>query len=465
MTTRRLTAGGSTWGWCLLAFIVLSAVSRLVPPMQSPDETSHLMRAAMLANGQWSLQAAPAGTPRELNGLGGWVDKNLALFGHDFLAIATRQNSRSPLELQHHHATLPWAGEAVFYPAPGTGYYFPLIYAPQAIALGVGKAMGLGIASSYQLARSLTLLVVCLVTALAWWRFAPNAAAVVVATLPMGLFQAVSPTLDGLTTALALLAISEFFRQLSVPARSNGAPAWLLWACLFLVITSRTHLLPMLLMPLYLAWRRRSWPTGVGGLVLVVACVAWIFYAMANTTDARVVREHATTEILRAYLSHPLGFLQLVGGTLAHENNLVFYAQSFIGILGWLDTPLLPGSYPLIGTAVFAAVLASVPWGNAGANAGPRLCLVAVSAGAVMMTFLALAATWTPYPAVAIEGVQGRYFVVPALLLCYGLGSPDPVGKGLLSIRSWRALVMATAVTLSLGSLILTLQQRYHLVF
>ena len=448
----------SVWGWCLVAFVVLSALSRLVPPMQSPDETSHLMRAAMLANGQWGLQPAPADTPPELRGLGGDVDKHLALFGHDFLAIASQQNRQSPAELQRHHADLGWAGSTVFYPVPGTGYYFPLIYAPQALALKLGQAVGWGIAPSYQLARSLTLLVVCIVTALAWRRVPPNPAVVALVALPMGLFQAVSPTLDGLTTALALLAISEFLHHVASPARQGDAPRtpWLLWGCLFLVATSRTHLVPMLLLPLYLAWRQGSARAWAGWVVLVAACGAWVLHAMANTTDVRVVRAHSTAEILYNYLAHPWDFLRLVGQTLVHDNNLVFYGQSFVGILGWLDTPLPALYYPLIGAALGAAVLASV--GRKGAGLGPRACLAMASGGAVMMVFLALAATWTPYPAMAIEGVQGRYFLVPALLLGYSLGGPSAAVR-------WRAAVAAVAVALSLCALIVTLHGRYHLVF
>ena len=463
MSARKLAAGGSTWAWCLLAFMTLTALSRLVPPMQSPDENSHFMRAAMLANGQWSLQAAPAGTPSELSGIGGWVDKNLALFAFESLAIATRQNSKPPMELREHHQALHWAGDKVFYPVPGTGYYFPLIYAPQALALGLGEALGLGIATSYQLTRSLTLVVICLLIALAWQRFTPNAAVVAVGTLPMALFQAISPTLDGLTTALALLAISEFLRRLSSPPPADTGSAWLLWTSLFLVITSRTHLAPMLLMPLYLAWRHRSGRDWSGGLVLWAACAAWVVYAMANTTDARVVRQHTTIDILRDYLTHPLSFLRLVGDTLAHDNNLTFYAQSFIGILGWLDTPLIARSYLLIGAALMAALLASVPWRNERANAATRLCLVVVSASAVLLTFLALAATWTPYPAIAIEGVQGRYFLVPALLACYALGPIQPRAEATASCWRWRSLVAAAAAATSVGALIATLQARYQL--
>ena len=46
--------GTSFWPasvWALGAFVLLSVLSLLVPPMQSPDENAHLMRAEMLSRG------------------------------------------------------------------------------------------------------------------------------------------------------------------------------------------------------------------------------------------------------------------------------------------------------------------------------------------------------------------------------------------------------------------------------
>lgn len=167
-------------GWWLSVFLLLSALSLMLPPMQSPDENAHLLRAGMLAEGQWRLQPAPADTPRDLAGLGGWVDKNLIDFSSTYLAVATRTQGMPPSEIKTQVASLHWALETAFYPVPGTGYYFPLIYAPQAIALWVGRAANLTMAHSYQLVRTTTLLLVCTLLALAWGRLPPNPAVIAI---------------------------------------------------------------------------------------------------------------------------------------------------------------------------------------------------------------------------------------------------------------------------------------------
>ena len=50
-----------------------------------------------------------------------------------------------------------------------------------------------------------------------------------------------------------------------------------------------------------------------------------------------------------------------------------------------------------------------------------RAALLLSSIGAVATIFLAMLVTWTPHPALYIDGVQGRYFLIPALLIAYAL--------------------------------------------
>lgn len=452
------------WGWCIIAFGLLGALSLMLPPMQSPDEHAHLMRAEMLARGQWRLQLPPSGTPTELFGLGGQVDQNLALFSFTFVAIATHQNSATPAQLLRSHQDLQWANSTRFSPATGTGYYFPLIYAPQALALKLGHVLDLSILDSYQLARSLTLLLSCALMALAMRKCAPNPAVLATLALPMCIFQVISPTLDGLTTALAALAISDFWQRVRSPEPVAKSPL-LIYACLFFVVTSRIHLGPMLLLPMYLAWQQRSLREWAGTAFLVLICLAWTFHAMVAMQEVRLYAEHSASELLRIYLTQPQVLLELIWNTLQHEGRLKFYWQSFIGILGWLDTPLSDLQYRLIGASLALSVLASWRRPNQRSDAKPRLVMIGAASASICIAFLAMAVTWTPYPADVIEGVQGRYFLVPALLICYSLGNPGAYGEGMDSVQPWRLVVAAASAAISLVALILTLHGRYHLVF
>ena len=452
------------WGWGIVAFVLLSALSLMLPPMQSPDEHAHLMRAEMLARGQWRLQLPPSGTPTELFGLGGQVDENLALFSFTFVAIATHKNSATPAQLRQNYQYLQWANSTRFSPATGTGYYFPLIYAPQALALKLGHELDLSVLGSYQLTRSLTLLLSCALIALAVYKCAPNPAVVATLALPMCVFQVISPTLDGLTTALAALAISDFWQRVRSPVPVTTSPL-LIYACLFFVVTSRIHLGPMLLLPAYLAWQQRSLRAWSGAAFLVLICLAWTVHAMISMQEVRLYAKHSASELLRIYLAQPQVMLELIWNTLQHEGRMKFYWQSFIGILGWLDTPLSNVQYQLIGASLGMSVVASWRLPNQCSDAKPRLVMIGAALGSICIAFLAMALTWTTYPAEIIEGVQGRYFLVPALLICYSLGNPEACGGKWESVWSWRTLVAASSAATSLVALIFTLHERYHFVF
>jgi uncharacterized membrane protein len=71
------------------------------------------------------------------------------------------------------------------------------------------------------------------------------------------------------------------------------------------------------------------------------------------------------------------------------------------------------------------------------------------SAAAVLLTLLIF---FTPHPAESIRGVQGRYFLIPALILAYSAADmrPAPVRsrQGLRDLVSWTVLVMSASTAL-----------------
>ena len=76
------------------------------------------------------------------------------------------------------------------------------------------------------------------------------------------------------------------------------------------------------------------------------------------------------------------------------------------------------------------------------------------------MIFLSQLVTWTAHPATLIEGVQGRYFVMPMVLLGYVL-------SGLAHARTrfqsrLAALALSGFALCSLTTLSFTLLSRYH---
>ena len=162
-TPRRLGAHAfSEWKvasllW-LLALSLAMVISSLVPPMQSPDEVGHLYRAFLISQGQLLLQqdngldVILATTPAS-RGAGGMIDEGLIHFSTVHLEVVREANKRFTAEEQGAINDLRWSGQRQHLDIPGAGYYFPVIYFPQALGLAAGQFFDLSIAQSYYLAR------------------------------------------------------------------------------------------------------------------------------------------------------------------------------------------------------------------------------------------------------------------------------------------------------------------------
>ncbi len=95
--------------------------------------------------------------------------------------------------------------------------------------------------------------------------------------------------------------------------------------------------------------------------------------------------------------------------------------RSFIGEPGWLDVDL-PDAYHALACLILAAALLLGFGGRRSSRPTPRwrpaawaglLGILAAVGGVMLVQYL----TWTATGAAAIEGLQGRYFIPPALML------------------------------------------------
>jgi uncharacterized membrane protein len=267
-----------------------------------------------------------------------------------------------------------------------------------------------------------------------------------------------SPTLDGITTCLAVLALSIFWRRLAARDDLPAGYSWALAACVALLASSRVQLLPLLALPFYLAWARGSRRDAMAGLAAGFLSAGWLAYALTHTVDQRVTRGQTTGELLRQYIMDPGAYFSIVWQSLIDSKASRFYADSFVGVLGWLDTLLPLWSYPALWWGLAACAVASVLRARLTEAPLARAGLALAALACFGLVFFALLITWTPHPATIVEGVQGRYFIVPAIVLAYSMGATiAPTGW---RWPAWMAVFATTAV--SMNALIATLLARYH---
>jgi uncharacterized membrane protein len=453
------------WLGILLAGTLMAL---LVPPMSAPDEIDHVARAELLSRGQWNLIIPPRpvnGTPADLAYFaqsGGMVDAGLIEFIQRHFSLIKNPAHRLSAADQAAIEKIRWSERRVFHPVPGTGYYFPAIYLPHAAGLAVGRALDLGVAQSYRLTRFVVLATTIGLLAWAFSLIVPPMPVVALLMLPMSLFQAISPVLDGLTVSLSLLCFGLFFRSLQGTDEDRLSRAIALALGLFVLVTTRVQLLPMLALPFLLAWRHRRPRQAILGAAAIALSATWLIVAVRATIDTRVTRTITTIDAIAYYLSHPDRLVGVLWSTVNDPNLQAFYGQSFIGVIGWLDAPLMRPFYAVLslGLFVFIIMAASSPrsWRDHGLL---RLVLIGMGLTSSLLVFFAMLVTWTPHPALQVSGVQGRYFLVPAMLVCLGLShwTEQAPGEGPSRFR----LVLWTAfTTTSVLALVQTALNRYH---
>lgn len=426
---RRPIRRGVYLGIFCLAFFLACALARLIPAFQSPDEVTHLLRADMVGNGQLLLEK-PA--PDASGYIGGYADRHLAHFGNwmeKITGVGKKKEELSATWLMDQASQHGWANDRQFVNVAGTSYYLPLIYLPHAVGLSVSRHLDWSMRASYDFTRALVTFTVLALLAWAWQLLPANLLVRALVLMPMSAFQILSPTIDGLCIAMTLVLAGLAIAEYQAGLRGGSAPPsrWRFAAILgftFVLVTSRTHLLPLLALPLLLLCQRFSWARFGGFGLLCGASLGWTLYVLLTTMDGRVERTHSTLQIVQIYLADPLYFLGLAGSTLADPDKGPFLAHSFVGVLGWLDTfipkPAMQGIWAVL--ALMALLATAYAQREERPYTALRAVLTACALSSTLLAFFALAVTWNDYPVAAISGVQGRYFIMSALLFALAIG-------------------------------------------
>jgi hypothetical protein len=395
-------------------------LSLIVPPGSSPDEPSHLLRAYWLTKGVITLD-----TPVGMSS-GQMVDDSLVGYVNTPSALSHHPGEAATADSAH---PIMWSGRSHFIENPGVGYYFPLIYAPQAVGLALGEHLSLSVDHSYRLARFCALVFVLLTIALALRVHTPNPFTLALLALPICLFQDISTAQDGVAIATYLLALSLFVRGMD---RSRSFPARMavaLCITVFAIVTCRNNLLPMVICPFAVAYVRRSKAGIAAALLVLIGSLAWTAIALKTTTDLRIVRSQPTSFFIHHYVAHPTDFLAILSHTLTHAGQLRFYAESFVGVLGRLDIALPTPFYQATGALLAVLAVLSLSARHLREDYATRLVLLLVAGGSGLLVFFAMATTWTPWGSPMIEGVQGRYFICSFLALGYALSGSSEGGR------------------------------------
>ena len=88
----------------------------------------------------------------------------------------------------------------------------------------------------------------------------------------------------------------------------------------------------------------------------------------------------------------------------------------FVGVLGWLDTPLGSDVYVSYGVLLFIFAAISFQRNITCLVNWRHIFLILVALASAFLLFIMMLASWTTHLSHVIKGIQGRY--LPLLLYC-----------------------------------------------
>jgi uncharacterized membrane protein len=401
----RLTPAGV---FARLGGVSLALLIFVTPPFQVPDEQQHFYRSYHLSTGR--LTAEPkAGVD------GAEIPRSLVELSSHFLGSSALHQERPILR---HSAAERFAmfdlrldpDRRVF--TPFFSLYNPLPYAPQALAIAGGRAMGVGPLGLLYLARAANALAAGLLIFLALRIFpVGRLTALVITLLPMSQYLLASVSADALTIAggglfAAVCARAVVERRLSIPgvglALLSGA----------LLCEAKVVYAPILFAGVYgllgagAGARRRF---NMGQIAIALACVvpAFLWVLLNRPTVSTVQAGSDIAAQLGFILEHPLRVFQVFGSSMVHQAWPL--SREAIGVLGWINVDLPGWLYVTLIAALLASLAAERE--QRPLPPGAAVWWIGLCGLCVLLIELALYLYWTRVGGGVVRGLQGRYFL------------------------------------------------------
>lgn len=401
------------------------------PPFQSPDEFCHFYRAFQLLEGRIIAE-------RQVNEVGGNIPVSVVKAFEPFEPMRFDPMTKVDTSVVAQLLKEPFESEPrMWQDFRNTAMYTPVAYAPAFAGIWAAKLSGLSALKMMYAARLATLL--CWVgLVFAAIRLTPvfKWVAVLIGLLPMHIFLAGSLSADVMTNGLTMLLIALILRSAFA---GKGTFNWreaasILVVSMLLALTKYVYFLLAALAIMIPTERFGSMKRKAVYLCLLAGAdialnIIWIW--LLGEVAVPVAWSEPGNQA-KFIMAHPWEYAKVLDATLSISWDI--YTQSFIGVLGWLDTWLPPWIYPSY-LAVMLGVAVVDKGGGRPMRFGERL-LVVVTCSAMFVLILTsqyILYTIPRYP--TILGVQGRYFIpmsMAALLVLYN--RKVKVKEGLISI-------------------------------
>lgn len=433
----------------------------LTPPFQVPDEVQHFYRAYQLS--EFHLRAEV-----QNGAAGGTFPSSLpqvvkaSVYTSDGIAYpATPEPIAKTLQLR----SIPLdPSTRQFVAFPGSAFYSPLPYVPQALGIAAGRAMGAGPLLLLYLGRLCNCLSALALLCLAVY-CAPFADEVFIfaGLLPMSLYLYASISPDAAVIGCALA-----FTALSIAAGAQGSwgtrSLWLAAALAAVFCSVKPPYAPMLLAGIVPGLFRpgsalkaiRSTAILLG--VAMGATAGWLLYAKSTMTTPLSGTNPSQQIIL--VLHHPIFLVRELLHILGIGSLVNLYVQG-VGEFGWLTVFLRPAIVyvlPLVSVILLWRLGVRGSQERSPISALWYLALALASAALIVFT---LYLWWAHVGQDYAAGVQGRYFI--PLLGLAGIGAIELTPRRRTPAPQWQTLLSIAAISLvEIVAMDVTIVRAFH---
>ena len=401
--------------YILIALPCMLVCIFMLPPFQGADEDNHFFRAEQIALGNF------VGITNQKDSAGGLVDTSSIKVSQLVNHIKFHPEEKISLEEISTLNSIKFSDNLTYTDFKNTVVYAPFFYLPSAAAIAFGKAIDLSVIETILIARLINgLCSLILATCSLYLIHCGKKFLFSILVLPMTLclFGVISP--DGLIISTAAFVVSIF-------SNLEKNKEFILKALPFcgilisFIITTKIAYIPflfVLITPLFYSREKRTLITVVITILLSMAIiVTWLFIGVKNIAVPLTPGYPVSAKEQLIYiLTNPLFNIELLVSTFI--TFWKFYLASFVGILGWLDTPLQPFAVYAIYALYIVFSLVSDKRENSHdfLNLSIKYLVFIIIISTFLCIMYSLYLAWSPIKNSIILGVQGRYFIPLALL-------------------------------------------------
>lgn len=418
-TTRWLPRAGPERVWLCLGLVFGGLLLAITPPFQAPDEQVHFYRAFQVSEGEFVAEKREGHS-------GGWLPESLPAVVAPFMELPFHPQNKITVDAILAGLEVPLDRSLrQFVAFENTTVQTPISYAAQSLGMRLGTAFDLGPLALLYLGRAANLIASLAIVLLAI-RAAPvfRWVFVLIALMPMAVFQMASVSADAFTNAIALLFTALILRlALGATDVGVGALAALLVVSVCLSLSKLAYGVLLLLFFAVPAsrlggWRRYLAVFAALALVNAAAVAGWVFAMRDVYVPIPWISDVDPAAQLRHIAAHPMQFAGLLYDRFAGPTAGALWDLMVGRILGWLDTPM---PYAVIKAHQLLLIAAALFDSRADVRVGARPKLVALA-----VLILGFAAVGTllylqghTVGANYLTDVHGRYLIPlsPLLLL------------------------------------------------